>query len=390
MPEFVFNPKAIARRVAWRDLVPMRPIDGIVECLHPLPWVAASWAAAAHHLWPLALPASFMFFLTALRLNHEAIHGHLGFTARGHRLTLHALSAVMLASNHSVAFNHHRHHAYLDTDRDVEGKCGRMSAPRVLAYGPLFPVETHRTAWRLGRPALRRRIAIDLALNVAMIATALASGLGFLLYHVAAMLAAQCLTAFFAVWITHRGCHGHALSARTQRSRLANLVTYNMFLHLEHHLFPAVPVRRLGRLAARIDAAVPGFADAARRVVPDIVTPGRALGRYRPSNPACRASATMQAPRASISAGPGPSVTSARSSRTSLPATLALIAHEQIRLPSSPSGNAALSAASPSTHSRASVRASAALSSAALWHPPSAAAASDAVIQIRPLSIAPG
>ncbi|WP_339520633.1 hypothetical protein [Pseudomonas proteolytica] len=53
--------------VEWRDLVGMRPRDGLVECLHPLPWLAASWGLAAAGLWPLAAAASFMMFLTALR-----------------------------------------------------------------------------------------------------------------------------------------------------------------------------------------------------------------------------------------------------------------------------------------------------------------------------------
>jgi fatty acid desaturase len=34
-----------------------------------------------------------------------------------------------------------------------------------------------------------------------------------------------------------------------------NFLTFGMFYHAEHHLFPAVPTRHLGELAARIDAA---------------------------------------------------------------------------------------------------------------------------------------
>jgi fatty acid desaturase len=258
---------ALRRKVAWRDLVRMRRADGLVECLHPLPWLAGSWTLAAQASWPLAVACSFMFFLTALRLNHEAIHGNLGFGPRGHRLVRHGLSAVMLGSNHAVAYNHLRHHAHLGTARDVEGKCGRMSGWRVLIYGPLFPVEMHLAAWTRGGATVRRRIAIDLALNLAVIALAVTTALPFLLYHVAAMIAAQWLTAFFAVWITHHGCEDEELVARTQRSPLVNLLSYNMFFHLEHHLFPAVPVKRLGRLAQRIDAVAPEIAARAKRVL---------------------------------------------------------------------------------------------------------------------------
>jgi fatty acid desaturase len=257
--------KAVMRRVAWRDLVPMRVAEGAVECLHPLPWLLASWWLAAHALWPLAAGASFMFFLTALRLNHEAIHGHLGFTARGHRRVMHGLSMLMLGSNNAVAFNHLRHHRHLNTALDVEGKAGRMSGWRVLLYGPVFPLEMHRDAWVHGGAALRRRMLVDAAGNLVTIAAAFAWAP--LRWHLLAMVTAQCLTAFFAVWITHHGTEDDGLHARTQRSRLVNFVTYNMFFHLEHHLFPAVPVKRLDTLANRLDHAAPEIAARAGRVL---------------------------------------------------------------------------------------------------------------------------
>ena len=257
------------RAVPWHDLVKMRRLDGMVECLHPLPWLAASWVLADLGYWPLAAIASFMFFLTALRLNHEAIHGNLGFSAGGHRLVLHGLSAVMLGSNNAVAFNHLRHHRYLGTPEDTEGACGRMTFWQVLREGPRFPVRNHIDAWQRGTPALRRRMRIDLALNLAVIAVALATLNPVLLYHVAAMLFAQCLTALFAVWSTHHDCAEQEI-ARTQRSPLVNFATYNMFLHLEHHLYPAVPVRRLGILAHRIADAAPDVAARERLVFPEV------------------------------------------------------------------------------------------------------------------------
>jgi fatty acid desaturase len=260
-----FRTDPALRRVIWRDLVAMRPRDGLVECLHPLPWLALSLIAAAFGIWPLAALASFLFFLTALRLNHEAIHHNLGFGPNGHRHVLHGLSMLMLGSNSSVAFNHLHHHSKVGTEDDIEGRCGHMTLGQVLRFGPRFPLETHIYGWRNGGPGLRRRMVIDLALNLAVIGTALATLWPPLLYHVSAMLVAQCLTAFFAVWITHHGCEGQI--ARTQRGRLLNLVSYNMLFHLEHHLFPAVPVKRLPALAERIERAAPNFAAGMKMVV---------------------------------------------------------------------------------------------------------------------------
>lgn len=173
----------------------------------------------------------------------------------------------MLGSNSSVAFNHLLHHQKVGTEDDIEGKCGNMRLLEVLRFGPRFPIETHLYGWRQGGPQLRRRMAIDLALNAMVIGAALASQWMPLLYHIAAMLVAQCLTAFFAVWITHHGCE-EGVVARTQRGWLLNRISYNMFFHLEHHLFPAVPVSRLPTLAARIDAAAPRLAKRLRMVVP--------------------------------------------------------------------------------------------------------------------------
>ena len=259
--------------VEWRDLIGMRRRDGLLECLNPVPWLAASLLAAHTRLWPLAALASFMFFLTALRLNHEAIHGNLGLGKTAHRWVLHGLSGLMLGSNNAVAFNHLRHHRHLGTPEDIEGACGRMTLWQVLREGPGFPLDMHVAAWRLGGPRLRRRIVVDLTLNTLLIGAALLTLAPVLLYHVGAMIVAQCLTALFAVWITHHDCPDDAV-ARTQTSPLVNFVTYNMFLHLEHHLFPAVPVRRLGTLARRIAAARPDLAGEARQVLPVFDRPG--------------------------------------------------------------------------------------------------------------------
>ena len=255
-PQTVTAYRRALATVEWRDLIGMRRRDGLLECLNPVPWLAVSLLAAHTRLWPLAALASFMFFLTALRLNHEAIHGNLGLGKTAHLWVLHGLSGLMLGSNSAVAFNHLRHHRHLGTAEDIEGACGRMTFWQVLRDGPRFPLDMHAAAWRLGGPRLRRRMALDLALNALLAGAALLTLAPVLLYHVGAMIVAQCLTALFAVWITHHDMADEEV-ARTQATPLVNVVTYNMFLHLEHHLFPAVPVRRLGILARRIAAARP-------------------------------------------------------------------------------------------------------------------------------------
>ena len=252
--------------IRWNDLQPMRPRDMLRELTLPLPWLAASFALYATHLWPLGFVCAFMFFLCALRLNHEAIHGNLGLPRRADQAVLHVLSFLMLGSNTAVAHGHMLHHKHAMGPDDFEGRCGHMTLGEVLVYGPRFPVDIIRAAWAGSKPAARRRIALDLSLNVLMVGLALRFG-GILFLHLAAMIVAQCLTALFAVWITHRGASDRGIVARSQRGILAR-AAYLMFYHREHHLFPRVPVHRLPELAERLDRGVPGYAAERLPVVP--------------------------------------------------------------------------------------------------------------------------
>ena len=67
------------RGIPWTDLTEMGRWATLKEISLPLPWLIAQPRA-------LCIPvsgifgaiASFMFYLCALRLNHEAIHGNLG------------------------------------------------------------------------------------------------------------------------------------------------------------------------------------------------------------------------------------------------------------------------------------------------------------------------
>jgi len=253
--------------VQWHDLAPMSRIDTMREVCLPLPWLAGSWFLFASPFWFVGPVASFMFFLCALRLKHEAIHNNLGLSRRGDHIVLHSLSFLMGASNHAVARGHLVHHKYAMGPKDFEGRCGHMTFFEVLLYGPRFTFDINRAAWAGSKPRQRRRIVTDWLLNATMIPIALITGLQFLIFHIAAMAVAQCLTALFAVWITHRGAEARGIAAPSQRGLLARLA-YLMFYHREHHLFPKVPVRRLPKLAERLDSFVPDYASSRLPVVP--------------------------------------------------------------------------------------------------------------------------
>ncbi len=251
--------------VIWRDLVALSRTEQVWELTLSLPWLVASLACYAAGWWMIGLACSFFFFLTGLRQSHNAQHSALGVGRPGHDLLLFALSVLMLSSMHAVRVTHLHHHKHcLDAD-DHEARHAGWPWWRAIALGPAFPISLHVQAWRLGGTRDRAWIAAELAASVGSVAlalglTAIGAPVPALSWHLGAMATGECFTGFFAVWIVHRGCSADGPVARTQRGWLKNVVSYSMFYHLEHHLWPAVPTCHLGRLAERLDPVDAGAA----------------------------------------------------------------------------------------------------------------------------------
>jgi fatty acid desaturase len=246
------------RSIAWRDLVAVRHAEVVAELLLPASWLALSLLAASYGWYPLALALSFMFFLAGLRVVHNAFHHALGLPRWADAVVLWAMSLIMLGSLHAVRYNHLRHHRLVMGEDDVEGRSAEMPWWRALLYGPVFTVMLHVAALRHGTWKLKATVVGQLAVNALWIAFVFGfSGSAVLRYHVMAMGAAHCLTAFFAVWTVHHHCDRTHYLARTLRNRVKNAVTFDMFRHIEHHLFPAVPTCHLAELSVRLDQAAP-------------------------------------------------------------------------------------------------------------------------------------
>ena len=247
--------------IEWRDLLRLSPIEVVVEPLLPVPWLAGSLVAAHYRVWLLAVLCSFMLFLTGLRVVHNAYHYALGLPRWATEWVMFVMSLLMQSSMHAVKVNHLRHHRYCMGSEDVEAMSVRMSGWEAILTGPWFPVRLHAKALEVGTPAEKRWVIAELVANAGWIALVFA-GLHVpeLRYHVAAMGAGECLTAFFAVWTVHHGCEDGSPVARSLRSAWKSWMAYGMFFHLEHHLYPRVPTCHLGVLARRLDVAMPGFA----------------------------------------------------------------------------------------------------------------------------------
>jgi fatty acid desaturase len=251
-------------RVEWQDLCDLRGLEVAYEVAIYVPWLLASWlfaywAFSWNLLWfPAALASSFMFFLCGLRQVHNAFHYAVGVSPRTHEWLMFVLSPLMMSAMHAVQWNHLRHHRHCMDEDDVEAMSARMPGWKALITGPQFPVRLHHAALTLGKPRVRRWIWAELAAIAAMVV--LAFGVldeAWLRYHVIAMTVGQCFSAFFAVWTVHHDCDRTHFIARTLRNDVKSFVSYNMFYHVEHHLFPAVPTCHLPELSKRLDEVAP-------------------------------------------------------------------------------------------------------------------------------------
>lgn len=257
--EILLDPRV--RSIRWRDLVSLNCREIAWELLLWLPWLILSLCLAGFQLYLPALVASFVFFLTGLRQVHNAFHYALGLPRLASEAIMFVLSVLMLGSMHAVQFNHLRHHKHCLDDDDIEGMCARFPAWLALIAGPWFIVRMHCHALQHADRRRRGWMTAELLANVLWIVLVVCWWDSMALrYHVTAMLCGQCLAGFFAVWTVHHHCDRTRHIARTMRGRFKNLLSFNMFYHVEHHLFPRVPTCHLGRLAERLDAAAPELA----------------------------------------------------------------------------------------------------------------------------------
>jgi fatty acid desaturase len=255
------------RRVEWRDLLPLTRGEVVYETLITTPWLAGSLTAwhLADVVHPgfaaVALAGAFFFFLTGLRQVHNAYHYALGLGRWPTDLTMVALSAGMMSAMHAIQATHLNHHRHCLDSRDVEGDAARYIWWRAVLGGPAFALRLHLAGWTLANVRTRRWIVVELLAMTMIVIIALSIGWVPLRAHVLTMIAGQCFTAFFAVWTVHHDCEPTGRIARTQRGWLKNVVSYDMFHHVEHHLFPAVPTCHLPELSRRLDRIAAEYKD---------------------------------------------------------------------------------------------------------------------------------
>lgn len=243
-------------QVAWRDLVAYRHNEIWLELSLPLPWLLIAWWSAAQAFYPLTMFAAFYFFLTGLRVTHNAFHYALGLPRSVTDGVMLLLSVLMLGAHHAIQVTHMRHHRFCLQPDDIEGHIARQNFAAVFLHGLTFPWRIHRAGWHYATARQRRWIQVELAANVAWLSFIWLAQIHFLQVFSVFMLIAYGFSGFFAVWTVHHDCPENEWNqARTVRSAWKNALCYQMFFHSEHHLYPQVPTCHIGELAKRLDAA---------------------------------------------------------------------------------------------------------------------------------------
>ena len=245
------------RAVEWHDLTTLTSGQKARELLISLPWFVVSVVLFQYGWIVPALVAAFAFFLAGLRQAHGAQHYSLGIPRFAQDCLLSGLSVVMLSSLHALQATHMHHHRHALEPTDIESAAARMPWWKAILSGPWFILALNREGYRLAKPAKRTWIRTELILMVAYVVSVVAWAPRGLRWFTFAMIVGECLTGFFAVWTVHHDCDPEHQLARTQRGWWKTALTYQMFYHVEHHLFPAVPTPRLPELAARLDSAMP-------------------------------------------------------------------------------------------------------------------------------------
>lgn len=249
--------RELIKKVEWKDLKSLSTKEMLIENNISLPWLFASLFLAYKGYYWAALPFSGFYFLTALRQVHNGFHNSLGTGKFLTWLSMYLNSISMITSIHAVKFNHIRHHKFCLGEEDYEGKSASMKWYEAILYGPKHLFLIHWITFKKANDIYKKKMIFELTSISIFVCIVCYFQINFLIYHILIMLFGEFLMAFFAVWTVHHDTHENPDMARTQRGFWKNKLTFSMFYHMEHHLFPAVPTIKLPELAKRIDEILP-------------------------------------------------------------------------------------------------------------------------------------
>jgi fatty acid desaturase len=228
---------------AWtRRLFLVRPLVALA---------VVGWAALAGHL-VLALAAIPLLYGWSLTLVHHMIHGSLQVSPPVRRTALTLGGVLALHSGHALRATHLQHHLTDLDSPDPEGEIELVPWPRMPVEAVLFRYRLWAWAWKDGHR--RAWIAFEVTVHVAAMVWALTH----LEHHLAlVVLAVWIADVVFAV-LAGKGPQANwgqptPTPLVAIRCRLLRWLLLAHNWHLEHHLYPHVPLPYLAEVEPALD-----------------------------------------------------------------------------------------------------------------------------------------
>ena len=240
------------KQVQWQALRHLTFWQKVYNVALPYPFFFFFWYLVHQSHYAFAFICSVFFVITAYRQGHDLFHQALGIHRHLATALLFIISLLSFSSLHSMKYSHLFHH-YND---DTEDYLAHQTWYQALLGGLLFRVRIYRHGYHLALKHFKPKIIIESLCILLLSFCAFYYQSALLLYQFAVMFFINASSGLIAVWGLHHDCDE---IGRTERNPIVNALTFNLFYHAEHHLFPAVPTDNLPKLAKRLDKVAPHF-----------------------------------------------------------------------------------------------------------------------------------
>lgn len=246
--------KKLKKQIQWHDLRYLSFWQKVYNIVLPYPFLLISWYLVSHSYNGLAFLFSVVFVITAYRQGHDLFHQSLGTPRYLTTALLFIISLLSFSSLHSMKYSHLFHHRKPLSDEDTEGYLAHQTWYQALFGGLLFRIKIYQHGYRLAPKNFRPKIIIESLGILLLTLYTFYYQPAPLIYQFMVMFIINASAGFIAVWALHHDCDE---IGRTERNPFVNALTFNLFYHAEHHLFPAVPTENLPKLAQRLDKVAP-------------------------------------------------------------------------------------------------------------------------------------
>ena len=205
----------------------------------------SAMALAAHVACvPGMIAGAALFVLESFALLHDLAHGALGLPRRANEIALAVAGALLLTSGHAIRRTHRIHHARTFSADDIEGRPAREGFWRALLGGPSGMLAQRIQAFRGAGPRGQRWQAAEIAIDVALLAALVASGVPVLRVYAAVAILAQLTMGLWASHIPHNA-PGWLVAMAEGLSWTGSPTVLSLAYHDLHHARPDVPCRRM-------------------------------------------------------------------------------------------------------------------------------------------------